>query len=64
MADQAQATKNLEFCKFFIFNELPTFLGIFSEIFFVVDFWGQGFSGCFVDFLCGVLCLWVSLLEF
>lgn len=23
------ATKNLKFCKFFIFNELPTFLGIF-----------------------------------
>lgn len=36
----------------------------FSENFFVVDFWGQGFSGCFCGFLCGVLCLLVSLLGF
>lgn len=34
LADQARAAKNLKFCKFFILNELPTFLGyIFLKFF-------------------------------
>ena len=42
LADQAQAAKNLKFCKFFIFNELPTFLWYIFLKFFCCRFLGTG----------------------
>lgn len=59
LTDQAQAARNLKFCKFFIFNELLTFFGYIFLKFFCCRFLGiGGFLDVFVDFCAGCCVYW------